>query len=155
MGRWGPVQAPILGQDGGLEFLQCPAWVDAQLLSKRLADPPIGLQRLGLPTRAVQAEQELLVQLLTQRLPRDQRLQLPDQLGVPPEGQIGLNPGLQDGEPLLLEPGALGLRERLVGELRQRRAAPQLQRLAELGRGESRRRAERLGALVGEPLKAG
>ena len=95
------------------------------------------------------------MQLLTQRLPRDQRLQLPDQLGVPPEGQIGLNPGLHDGEPLLLEPGALGLRERLVGELRQRWAAPQPQRLAELGRGESRRWAERLSALVGEPLKAG
>ena len=95
MGRWGPVQAPILGQDGGLELLQCAAWVDAQLLGKGLADPPIGLQRLGLPTRAVQAEQELLVQLLAQRMPRDQRLQLPDQLGVSPEGQIGLDPGLQ------------------------------------------------------------
>ena len=34
------------------------------------------------------------MQLLAQRLLCDQRLQLPDQLGVPPEGQIGLNPDL-------------------------------------------------------------
>ena len=56
---------------------------------------------------------------------------------------------------LLGEPGALGLGERLVGELRQRPATPQPERSPSLAAARSRHPAERLAALVGEPLEAG
>ena len=47
------------------------------------------------------------------------------------ERQVGLDALLQRGEPQLLEPRGLGLREGLVGEVRERRPAPQRERLAE------------------------
>ena len=131
------------------------ARVDAQLLSQELPGPLVGLQRLGLAPRAIQTQQQLPVQPLLQRVLSDQRLQLGDQLGVAAEGQVGLDPDLQDGQVPLGEPGALGLGERLVGELRQRPATPQPERLAQPGRCQLRHPAERLGALVGEPLEAG
>jgi hypothetical protein len=113
-----------VGQDGVLEFLQRVARLDAQLLSQELSGPLVGLQRLGLAPRAVQAQQQLLVQPLLQRVLGDERLQFGHQLGVAAEGQVGLDPDLQDGQVLLGEPGALGLGKRLVGELRQRPATP-------------------------------
>jgi hypothetical protein len=100
------------------------ARVDAQLLSQELPGPLVGLQRLGLAPRAIQTQQQLPVQPLLQWVLSDQRLQLGDQLGVAAEGQVGLDPGLQDGQVPLGEPGALGLGERLVGELCQRPATP-------------------------------
>ena len=56
-----------------------------------------------------------------------------------PQRDVRLDPVLQAGELELLQPGGLHARERL-GELGQRRAAPQLQRLAQLlrrGRGRT------------------
>ena len=58
-----------------------------------------------------------------------QRLELADQRRVPAEREIRVDPVLERRQALLLEPGSLGLRERLVREVRQRRSAPQRQRL--------------------------
>jgi hypothetical protein len=61
----------------------------------------------------------------------DQRPQLADQLAVAPERQIRLDPLLQGSKPELLQLRDRWLRERLVGEVRQRRPAPQPERLAQ------------------------
>jgi hypothetical protein len=73
---------------------------------------------------------------------------------VPPQCQIGLQARLQGGEPLLLQPRNLRLRERLIGELGQRLPAPEVQRLPQRARGPVRRRAQRPGAFTGQPLEA-
>ena len=61
----------------------------------------------------------------------DEALELADQLGPGAEGQVGLDPLLQADQPQLLQPGDLGLGERLVAEVGQRRPPPQGQRLGQ------------------------
>ena len=66
-----------------------------------------------------------------ERVPGNLLAELADQLTVFAERQPRLGVGLRRGEPLLLPPGDGRPRELLVGEVGQRRAAPQAQRLAE------------------------
>jgi hypothetical protein len=78
------------------------------------------------------------------------RLQLADQVGVAAARQVGVDALLERGEPQLVQPCDLGLRERLVGEVGERRAAPQRERLAQLlGRAGGLRPAR----LAAQPLE--
>lgn len=61
----------------------------------------------------------------------DELLQLADDVRVPAEGEIGLDPPLERGQAQLLEPGDRRLRERLVGEVGERWAAPEGEGLAQ------------------------
>ena len=61
---------------------------------------------------------------------RDERLELSDELGVAPECKVGVDPELHCCQPDLLEPGDRRLGEAFVGELRERRASPERQRVA-------------------------
>ena len=70
------------------------------------------------------------MQRFTQRVLGDQCLELADHVAVAAERQVGLDALLHAREPQLLEVCALDLRERLVGELRKRRPAPQREGLA-------------------------
>ena len=63
-----------------------------------------------------------------------QRLELTDEPRMAPRGQLGVDARLERLEPQLLEAGDLGLRERLVRKVGERRAAPEIQRLAQLAR---------------------
>jgi hypothetical protein len=58
-----------------------------------------------------------------------QRLELADQRGVPAEREIGVDPILERREALLLQPRSLALRKPLIRKVRQRRPAPQRQRV--------------------------
>ena len=78
----------------------------------------------------------------------DQPVELADQAGVAAAGQIGLHPVFDRGHPCLFQPGRVGLREREVGDVRQGRAAPQAQGLAQPGR-------RHLGPPGGEVLPGG
>ena len=60
---------------------------------------------------------------------RDQRLELADQIGVSSQRKIGRDPFLERHQPALLEPRDRGLREGLEREVRERRSAPQRERL--------------------------
>ena len=61
----------------------------------------------------------------------DEGLELGDERRVPAEREVGLDPLLERREPQLLEPLDGRARERLVGEVGERRPAPELERLAE------------------------
>ena len=76
------------------------------------------------------------VQALTQRLGGDERLELRDHVAVPALAQVVLDRELERRQPQLLEPADLGARERLVGDIIERRAAPQFQRLARRALGD-------------------
>ena len=84
----------------------------------------------------------------------DEPLELGHDVGVAAERQVGVDALLQRRGVALLEPGDLGLRERLVRDVGQSRPAPQRERLAQPrgGVGGSLAR-ERLAALVHEPLE--
>ena len=90
----------------------------------------VGGERVGLPAAAVQRQHPLRVQPLAQRLGGDERLELADHLAVPALVEVVLDRELERRQPQLLQPPDLGARERLVGDVVERRAAPQRQRLA-------------------------
>jgi hypothetical protein len=125
------VQCRVLGEDRALEPAQSLARLDAQLVDQRPARVLVGLERVGLPVRAVQGEHQLCPQPLPVRMLGDQRLQLADELAVAAEREPGLDALLERREPQVVEPRDLRLRERLVGEVGERRAAPECHRLVE------------------------
>jgi hypothetical protein len=86
------------------------------------------LERLGLPTGAVKSKHRLAAKMLTERLLGDQRLELAYQLSVAAAFEVGVDPLFEDREPELFQTSDLTLRERLEGEVRQRRTAPEPER---------------------------
>ena len=81
----------------------------------------------------------------------DERLQLSDRLVVAAEREQRVEPLLADDEPLLLQPVALGPRERLVEDVRERPSAPECERL--LGEREPPFRIGRAAHLRQQPLE--
>src|SRR5262249_16182581 len=86
---------------------------------------------LRLSTRAVEGKHQLAAHPFPERMARDQRLELPDEIGVVPECEISIDARLESREPKLLEPRALAPAERLSAELSERRSTPQRERLAQ------------------------
>jgi hypothetical protein len=152
-----PVERRVLGEKGCVQAPQRLPGVDAELAGEQIAHAPVGGQCFRLPAAAVQRQHQLAVQPLPQRMPGGQLFQLGGERVVPAQRQVGVDPGLQRGQPQLLQPGRLGPGERIAVQVGQYRAAPQTQRLAQRGggfgaparvqRGPSRRKA------VGEPRR--
>ena len=101
-------------------------------------------ERVGLPPGAVEREDELAPQPLAEWVRPHELFELRHELRLASEGELGVDPVLDDAQAKLLEPCDLRLGERLVRELRQGRAAPEGERRTEAigGRG---------GVAVGEP----
>ena len=70
------------------------------------------------------------MQVLAQRMLGDQRVELADHLGVPAGREVGVDRHLRRAQPQIVEAADLGGRERLVGDVRERVAVPQRERLA-------------------------
>jgi hypothetical protein len=77
----------------------------------------------------VEGPHQLGPQALPERVGGHERFELGHHVGVPAEGELGLEPGLQRGDAQLLEARRLGDGERLVGEVGQGRAPPQAEGL--------------------------
>ena len=76
----------------------------------------------------------------------DEGLELGDERRLPTERELCVHPLLEHREPQLLEPFARRLGERLVGEIGERRPAPELERVA---------KERRLGAPVATRTRRG
>src|SRR4051812_30338448 len=74
----------------------------------------------------------------------DERLQLADHVDVPTEREIRVDPLDQRGQVKLLEPADLVARECVVGEVGERRSAPERKRFA-----QQLRRAPRVAGSLG------
>ena len=107
------------------------ARLNPELVHEDLARPPVGVERVRLAAAAVEREHQLSVQALAPRVLARELSELADQFSVVAGGEVGLDPQLDRAEPLLLEPGDLVSREWFVGEVGERRAPPQPQRLAQ------------------------
>ena len=129
--RGGRVEVRVLAQDRALEPLQGGPGFQAELADHHLAGRPVGAERFGLPSAAVQGEHQLAVQALAQRVHRDQCLELADDVGVTAEGQVGLDPVFGRAEPEFLQPPGLHLRERLAAEVAEDGAAAEPERRAQ------------------------
>ena len=98
------------------------------------ARPVIHVEGIGLPATAVEREHQLCVQALAQRmilneLPAARR----STLASATECELGLESELQRRHPLLLQRRDRRLRETGERDVRQRRPAPQRERLAQEG----------------------
>ena len=112
-------------EDLTLEALEARARLEAELFRERAPPILVRAQRLRLAARAIESEHELPARALPERLVGHERLQLDDEFVVAPEVEARLDALLLGREPQLLEAGDLGLREVLVPELGERRAAPE------------------------------
>ena len=137
------VERRVLAQDRLVQPPQLGAGLDADLLDQRRARLAVRLQRLGLAARAVEREHALRVQALAQRLLRQQRLELRQHLAVAPGVEVLVDRDLERTRAQLLQAPDLRSGERLVGDVRQRRPAPQAQRLARGALGEQSLEARR------------
>jgi hypothetical protein len=89
-----------------------------------------------------------------QRVFPRQGLQLGDELDRPPPREVRRHPVVQDRDPLLLQAGDLAGHAGLVGEVRERRAPPLLERRGQHGRRLPRvgdQQAPAAGGELGEP----
>ena len=102
--------------------------------------------------RAVEQHASARLDPLTQRVLPRKRCQLGDQLGVAAELEIGLDALLQRPDAQLLEACDRRLSEGVVGEIRERRAAPQPQCLVQLGSDDRRICPRCLGAQLLEAM---
>jgi len=133
-GRWirgRRVQRRVLGQHGGLQPPQLRPRIDAKLAGQQSPGALISPERITLAPRPVQGHHQLAPQPLAQRMLLDQRLELPDQLAMPAQHQLGLDPVLERGQPRFSQPGDHRGRELAVGKLGQRCAPPQAQGLTQ------------------------
>ena len=130
LARRGEVEAWVLAQDRLLELAQLPSRLDSEPVDEGAAGVLIRGQCLRLSPRSVQGQHELAAQALAQRMLGDQRLELAHHAAAA-QRQVGLDAIAHRIEPALLQPRDLGLRKRRKRQVRQGRAAPQRQRLAE------------------------
>ena len=144
------VQLGIVAEDGALEPPQLLAGLEAELVGELAPHSAVGLQRLRLAAGTVEREHELGPQALAQRVRGDQRLELADEVCVASACKVGVDPLLKHRQPQLVELPDLGLGERLVREVGERRAAPEGECGAQLVRRPHGLRSPRLPA---QPLE--
>ena len=87
--------------------------IDAKLIGDDAPHVLVGGQGVGLPAAAVQAQHQLRVELLLQRMGRDQPAQFRRDLTMPAQMQIGVDPCDQGLQPLVFERGNLAVAQQL------------------------------------------
>jgi hypothetical protein len=125
------IEGRVLVEDSSLELPECGAGLDAELRDEEHSRPPVDAERVGLAARSIEGEHQLSAQALSQRVRDDELRELGDDLRRPAEPQVCVDPQLDCRQAQLLETCDRRLRERLEPEIRERRPAPERERLAQ------------------------
>jgi hypothetical protein len=120
------------------------------LLVERALRRRVGVERFLLAPRTGESEHQETTEPLAIGVPRGERRRVGDRAVVAAELDLRLDPVLERGEPELVEARNLRLEEALEGEVAERGAAPERERVAKSRRALGRR--ERL-RVVHEPLE--
>ena len=91
-------------EDRLFQALQRLARLDPELLGERPSRVLVDLNRLCLTAATVEGEHQLAAQPLLQWVLSDERLELPDEVEVPAERQVDVDPLDQRAQAKLLEP---------------------------------------------------
>ena len=121
----------FLTEDLRVQLLQRAARLDPQVVDEEPAPLVVGRERVGLPARAVEREHELRPQPLAEWIRAQERFELRQDLAVAFQLELRVEQLLGRCEPQLLEPARLVLCERLELRVRERRPAPERERLAQ------------------------
>jgi hypothetical protein len=124
------VEGRVLLQDRLMQVAERAARLDPELAHERSPSVLVDLERLSLTPRPIEREHELTAQRLSQGLRVDEAFELRDELGRAARLEILLDALLEAREPELLQTLDLRLGEAQVGELRERRASPESERIA-------------------------
>ena len=145
----------ILREHRAFELTQPLARLDAELVDQQPPRFVESLQGVGLTVTAIQGQHQLAVQPLAVGMLGDQLRQPADDRGVTAERELGVDLQLERGDAQLGEPRDRRLGELLVGDVRERVAAPQCEGPVERGRGRLRATGRLLALRLGhEPLEA-
>jgi hypothetical protein len=117
----------VVQQDALMKGAQCRAGLESERVDQLTPDGPVDLQRVGLPSGAVEREHQQLVQSLPPRLSRGLRTQRRHGRGGAAARELCLGEQLEDPQSALLERRRLAGQRRMRREFRERRAAPQCQ----------------------------
>ena len=134
-------QPVLVAEDRALEPHQVGRQVEAELVEQHTAGAVDGTQRVGLPAVAIQRDRQLRRQPFAQRVLLHGRLELGHHLRVPAEVEHHVEAQLVGTQAQLVEAGGRGDRPlHLVelGQVGERRATPQAERLVEVGDGRVR-----------------
>ena len=135
----------LLAQDPLFEPAQLGPRLEPELAVQGLPQAAVRGEGVGLPAAPVEGEHQLAVHALAHRVLGGEPLEPGHRHGVPSEREVGVHGELDGAQPQLLELRDLGLGERLVGEVRERLAAPQPEGLRQRHRrGRRIARGERL-----------
>ena len=122
------VEGGVVAEDRLLELAQLGAGLDPDLLGQRPMRVAICLDRLGLPSGAVEGEHALRMEALVGGVLGDKRLEASEHIGVAPGGELGVDRQPDRPQVELLEPPDLRPCEGLRGDVGERGAAPELER---------------------------
>ncbi|GAA3058497.1 hypothetical protein GCM10020000_46570 [Streptomyces olivoverticillatus] len=111
-------------QDALLELGELGAGVDAEFVGEQAAGVGVDGEGFGLAAAAVEGEHQQLAQALAQRVGGGQGGEFGDGLGVAADFEVEVEAGLQQGQPPLVQAGALGVGVG-AGEPGQRLAVPE------------------------------
>ncbi len=103
--------------------------IDAKLVGQDAPHVLVGGEGVGLPAAAVQAQHQLRVELLLQRVSRDQLAQFRHDLTVPAQVQVRVDPRDQRLQPQVFDGRDLAVAQQLRGHVGEGLAAPQPERL--------------------------
>ena len=120
----GSCETCLVSEDLRLHTPELGARLDSELLNESGARVLIDVEGLDLTTRAVEGEHQLTAKGFAERMLRDERFELADDVTVPAEIEVCIDPRLERHEAELVETPDLRLREVVERELGQRRATP-------------------------------
>ena len=141
-----------MAEDPLLEPTQLRRGLDSELVGEQCSSHSVPVESLGVTSGAVEGDHQLTPAALTERLPRDQRLDLADHLDVAPERQLGVDDVLLDGLTERLPAPHVTVGEAFPGDVGHRRAAPQHQRRAQYRDGSLGVAGRQLGTAAGDEL---
>ena len=121
-----------------MELAQLGTRLDPELVDECRAQLAIDAQGVRLAPGTVQREQALGPEPLAQRVRGRKRFELGDRFLMTSARELGIDPGLERREALLLQPRLFSARELRVLEVRERRSPPQSQCLIEKAYGAGR-----------------
>jgi hypothetical protein len=127
------LQRGVLAQDRLFELPQRVPRLDRKFFDQRPARVLEGFECLRLASAPIQSEHQLPSRALPERVLTDEKLELRNHLLVTTGGEARLDQFFARADPKLVEPRNRPLRERLIGEIGQRRTAPERQRLGQQG----------------------
>ena len=106
-------------EDRTLEGLEVRARVEPELLAEGLAGGVVGAQRVRLPTRPVQGQDQLLTEAFAQRHLADEVRQDPRRFAVATQPEQQIHPTLDRDPAELFEPGDLAPDELVIRDVLQ------------------------------------